>query len=573
MAEFDVMIKGGTVFDGRRNPRFSGDVAVKDGRIAALGRLRASDAKRVIDASGLMVAPGFVDMHTHYDSQLFWDPYCSPSGWHGITSVVIGNCGFGFAPVRPEGRDRAMLSMTRNEAVPLACMQQGMPWDWVTFPEFLDSVDRTPKSVNVLSFVPISPLMVWVMGLERAKAGELPTDAEHAEMCRVLSEAMDAGASGVSAQRMGEESRQRDYDGTPMVSDLMHDETMLALADVLADRNDGVIQYTYIDFSVLYGDTEGTVKRVRPHIEAVARRSGRPTIVGGANEADPAWLAACRQQALSIYGMGTVNTIVRHPRIGVIADNPQAFDISLKWCAATAGTHETIRENLANPKVRASMRSELPQIEDFLGKMETWVIAGGTKSAFEEMPLGQIAPTMRIDDLLDAFCEINLADDLRTKWAFPTPRGEFMADTLETHKAIAASPYMIPGISDGGAHTKTSVGADYSTLYLTQYVRTHGWHDLEEAHWRLSGLPAHCAGIHDRGVIAEGAAADIVVYDFENLEVTARETVHDYPGNEWRLVDHGKGYRNVLVNGEITIEDDVQTDIASGRLLRNGRAT
>src|SRR5688572_3960847 len=175
MAEFDVLIKGGTVIDGRRNPRFVADVGVRDGVVASIGNLDGASAKRVIDATGQNVAPGIIDLHTHYDSQVFWDPYCSTSGWHGVTTVVIGNCGFGFAPVRPEDRERAMLTMTRNEAVPLRCMQEGMPWDWVTFPEFLASLERTPKSVNVMPLVPLNPLLVWVMGIERAKAGVLPT--------------------------------------------------------------------------------------------------------------------------------------------------------------------------------------------------------------------------------------------------------------------------------------------------------------------------------------------------------------------------------------------------------------
>src|SRR5271154_2387161 len=158
MAEFDLVIRDGMVVDGTRMPRFRGDVGIKDGRIAKIGHLRSTDAAQTADASGLIVAPGFVDLHTHYDAQLFWDPYCSISSWHGVTSVVIGNCGFGFAPVKPEMRDRAMLTMTRNEAVPLASMELGMPWDWVTYPEFLDSVDRHPKAMNILPFVALSPL-------------------------------------------------------------------------------------------------------------------------------------------------------------------------------------------------------------------------------------------------------------------------------------------------------------------------------------------------------------------------------------------------------------------------------
>ena len=170
MPQFDTVIKNGTVFDGQRTPRFNGDIGIKDGHVASIGgKIHSSDAGKVIDATGLNVAPGFIDLHTHYDSQIFWDPYCSISGWHGVTSVAIGNCGFGFAPCKPEDQDRAMLTMSRNEAVPLEAMQEGMPWDWETYPEFLDSLDRIPKGVNVLSYMPLNPLMMYVMGLEAAK--------------------------------------------------------------------------------------------------------------------------------------------------------------------------------------------------------------------------------------------------------------------------------------------------------------------------------------------------------------------------------------------------------------------
>src|SRR5712692_7159285 len=169
MAEFDVIIRGGTVIDGTRMPRYRADVGIKDGKIAKLGYLKTHQAKKVVDASGQYVVPGFVDLHTHYDAQLFWDPYCTISSWHGVTSLVIGNCGFGFAPVKPDFRDRAMLTMTRTEAIPYAAMKAGMPWDWVTIPQYLDSLDRAAKGVNCIQYMPTASLMTYVMGLDAAK--------------------------------------------------------------------------------------------------------------------------------------------------------------------------------------------------------------------------------------------------------------------------------------------------------------------------------------------------------------------------------------------------------------------
>jgi len=178
MPEFDLVVKDGMIVDGTRAPRFRGDIGIQNGRIAKVGRIQSHQAKKAIDASGLIVAPGFIDLHTHYDAQIFWDPYLTISGWHGITSVVIGNCGFGFAPVHPKDTDRAMLTMVRTEAIPLRSMQAAMKFDWETYPEFLNALDRQPKGVNLLPFVPMNPLLGYVMGIEESKTGRLPTDQE-----------------------------------------------------------------------------------------------------------------------------------------------------------------------------------------------------------------------------------------------------------------------------------------------------------------------------------------------------------------------------------------------------------
>src|ERR1700688_103807 len=221
MSRLDTGVRNGMIVDGTRAPRYRGDIGIKGGRIADIGRLGAGDCASEIDAAGLIVAPGFIDLHTHYDAQVFWDPYCSISGWHGVTSVAIGNCGFGFAPVRPEQRERAMLTMTRLECIPYASMKAGLPWDWITFPQFLDSLERQAKGVNLLPCVPLGPLITWVLGSPEEAKRRFPTATEECEIARFFKGAMDAGGWVGSAQRLPPSGRvciQRDYDGTPMVT-------------------------------------------------------------------------------------------------------------------------------------------------------------------------------------------------------------------------------------------------------------------------------------------------------------------------------------------------------------------
>ena len=242
-----------------------------------MGRVDDTGGAEVIDADGLIVAPGFVDLHTHYDAQIHWDPYCTISGWHGVTSVAIGNCGFGFAPARPDVRERLLQMMTRTEQIPYESMVEGMglDWEWETLPEWMDHLDRIPKGVNLLSYVPLNPLLVHVMGIEGAKAGRQATPDELGEMKRLIDEAMDAGMMGFSFQRFGQHSIQADYDGTPMPTDVMPDETLLAFSELLSDRGDGFIQ--------LLNSTEGQPLQTDStkdidFVEELARRSGRPLL-------------------------------------------------------------------------------------------------------------------------------------------------------------------------------------------------------------------------------------------------------------------------------------------------------
>jgi N-acyl-D-amino-acid deacylase len=563
--KYDVVIKSGLIFDGTGAPRVRGDVGIAAGRITAVGRVDASDSAEVIDARGMHVAPGFVDLHTHYDAQVFWDPYCTLSGWHGITSVAIGNCGFGFAPVEPRLREYAMRSMTRVEAIPYESMRLGMPWDWVTFPEYLDSLDATPKALNVLPYVPVGPMLVDVLGLEGAKAGRRPTDEEHARLAKMLHGSMDAGGCGWSAQRLpptGPAAVQRDWDGTPMPTDVMHDETCRILAGVLGDRNRGIQQVTL---------TTDNVRHDMAHLEEIATLSGRPLLhnVVQAFESRPhvhrraiEWLERCRERGIPIYGQG----VTTDAGFTFTFEDWNLYDDSDAWMEATTGTLAERLHKLADPARRQGLKDQPPYVAT--APIETVTVLSPQSpetERFREMSVGQVAEATGKHPV-DAMLDLAVADSLRTLFFVAPPQGK--SDLL---REIVQYPHMLLGVSDGGAHTKFLTAGRYPTETLAQQVRDNQWITYEDAHRRLSGLPAQLAGFHDRGLIRLDAPADVVVYDPENLAVGPNEVVEDLPGGEWRRIQKASGYHAVLVNGVRTIADDTQTERHPGRLLRHGR--
>ncbi|MEZ5229828.1 MAG: amidohydrolase family protein [Acidimicrobiales bacterium] len=563
--QYDLVIKNGLVFDGTGAPRVRADIVVRNGTIAVIGRVDENDGAEVIDAAGMHVAPGFVDLHTHYDAQIFWDPYCTLSGWHGVTSVAIGNCGFGFAPVAPEMREYAMKSMTRVEAIPYESMRQGLPWDWQTFPEYLDSLDRTPKALNVLPYVPVGPLLLEVLGVEDAKAGRMPTDEEHARLAAMLHEAMDAGGCGWSAQRLpptGPAAVQRDWDGTPMPTDMMNDETCRVFARVLAERNQGVQQLTL---------TTDDVRHDMAHLEEIAEISGRPVLhnVVQAFESRPhvhrqaiKWLERCRERGIPVYGQGlTTDAGFTFP-----FEDWNLYDDSDTWMEATTGTVAERLAKLADPARRQGLKDQMPNVAT--APLESVTVLSprteGTEQ-FREMSVAQVAE-LTGKHPVDAMLDIAVADELKTLFFVAPPQGA--SDLL---REIVQYPHMLFGVSDGGAHTKFLTAGRYPTETLAEQVRDNGWLTYEEAHRRLSALPAQLAGFRDRGVLRVDGPADIVVYDPERLAVGPSEVVEDLPGGEWRRIQKASGYRAVVVNGVVTVEDDRQTERYPGRLLRHGR--
>lgn len=561
MAQFDTLIRRGTVLDGTRAPRFVADIGIRDGRIAAIGRLTNAAADHVIEAEGLIVAPGFVDLHTHYDAQIFWDPYCTISGWHGVTTVVIGNCGGGFAPVRPDMRERMMLSLTRVEAIPLASMQAALPWDWQTFPEFMDSLRRIPKGINVMSYLPLGAVLVWVLGLDDAKAGRAPTADELEQIRDILRDAMDAGAAGWSAQRLpphGGIGNQRDYDGTPMPTDNMSNELAVELARVLGERNQGFIQMNL---------GTGNPKADGAHFAELARESGRPVLynVVQTNDFYPhrhrnilKFLERCRNEGLRVYGQAHMTAA----GLTWTFEDWNLFDDSDAWMEATTGTVAEKQRKLADPARREQLRNEVST--GVIGPMENITVLKTVRAdlaKYCDLQLGEIAQREGKHPV-DVMLDIAVADDLKA-----TFYADSFTNSLELLREVVTYPYTIYGTSDGGAHTKFITSGRYPTETIIRFVRENAVIDLEEAHYRLSAFPAYLAGLRDRGVLVVGKVADIIVYDFDNLQLQPQVIAHDVPGGEWRRVQGADGYRYTLVAGEVTFIDGVSTGALPGRVL------
>jgi N-acyl-D-aspartate/D-glutamate deacylase len=579
MPQFDTIIKNGTVVDGTRVPRYRADIGIKNGKIAKIGRLNSSDATKVVDANGLIVAPGFIDLHTHYDAQLHWDPYCSIGSWHGVTSVTIGNCGFGFAPLRPQDADRAMLALSRTEAIPLEPMRVSMKVDWETFPQYMNRLSRMPLGINVSHLFPIAPAVAYVMGgFDEAKK-RFPNEKEMNTIIRLYHEAVDAGAAGWSAQRLVPEGRvsvQRDYDGTPMITDILPDEFYLTMAKAMADKGSGCIQFTQSGASESSFGVEDDFR----FLEKMCATSGQPLLYNAilisdrhpeSHKAQLNWVEAANARGVRVFGQAVT---ARAP-VRMTLEDWNLFDSIPAWKDATLGTVEERKAKMSKPELRAAMRADYDQ-----GGMETLNIVFGEfdkfiarkvrntdlKLKYEGMSVSQIAEKEG-KHVIDAMLDLSVADDLRTEWAGPVENAN-----IAGYKDLMSSPYIMPGVSDGGAHVKFITPAIYPTEVLSWLVRETNTLTLEEAHFRLSGLMAWAAGFKDRGTLREGLAADIVIYDINTVNSRPSEVVYDLPANEWRRVQKADGYKHILVNGVETFQDGNCSGATPGKLLRSGLA-
>ncbi len=577
MAEYDLIIRNGTIVDGTRIPAYRGDIAIRAGRIVAMGRVRG-DAARVIDATGLIVAPGFVDLHTHYDACLSggtkWDPYATISGWHGVTTVAIGNCGFGFAPVRPQDRERAMRRMERTENIPLSCMEAGMRWDWVTFPEFLDSLDRGAMGVNAASMVPYIPVRAWVLGNEASRDPAYRPDADElAEIRHLLREGLEAGGFGFSGTFS---MANRDFDGGYLPTHVASREEFLAMAALVGEYNRGSIEWT-VGASLQGLGMEFFLD--------MAKASGRPVNWNAVahNPSDPEayrvvlrWTERANREA-QVYPVNTCVPLDYEFTLETIG----LFDQLPAWNEATVGTVEERKAKLADPGRRAALIRDTEGDAGFglarskdgeAGQisMFKWdgvfidTVALRKNKPLTGLTLAELA-RQQGKHPVDAMLDLAVEEGLKTEFAMPG----FTNTDDEAVGEIVRHPLTLVGSSDGGAHTKFLTSGRYPTHFLSHLVRDQRVMPLEEAHWRLSTMIAWAIGIRDRGWLREGMPADIVVYDLDNLRMKPMETVRDLPDGDWRRVQKAEGYRYILVNGQITFEDNRCTGALPGKVLRS----
>lgn len=567
---FDTVITGGRIVDGTGSPAFYADLGIVEGRIAAVGRLAGKPSKQIIDANGKIVAPGHVTQHSHYDVALFWDPYCSNSGENGVTTVVNANCGFGVAPVRARDIERTMQMLETTEQIPVAHQRAALPWDWESFPEYLARVKHLPKGVNVLSYLPLNPLLVYVMGVDAAKTRR-PTPGEMAQMHRLINEAMDAGAIGISMSVMGEEGNTHlDSDGTPMPTDVVEHDVILDIARAVVERGEGVIQL--ISHVITFGDrsiSERMAKMARGSGARVMHNSFLPSdALPGRIEEDLLWLDSLRMDGCDI----TVSTMVNR---GWIEANIRQLDVAtgmlsgVRQICACKSDDEVMRL-IADPEFRHALAQEYAA----RGPSHGAGLEGQTVISVGDNP--DLAPyldrTLRAiaQDEGRGVVDVLLDLALRSKVTLQLKSGQITAKDPSQAVRLMAHCAVVAGGSDGGAHTKSFGMGHYPTDLLIWLVRDKKLMTLEDMHFQLSLKAARSVQIYDRGALLPGFWADVLIYDLDDLYFDQQryEIVHDMPNGDWRRKGRAGGYDYALVNGIVTHRRDVPTGATPGQFVR-----
>jgi N-acyl-D-aspartate/D-glutamate deacylase len=568
MSTYDLIIRGGTIADGTGGALVEGDVAIKDGRIAAIGMVAGSAAEE-IDARGRVVTPGFVDVHTHYDGQAIWGEEMTPSSSHGVTTVVMGNCGVGFAPCRAE--DQAMLInvMEGVEDIPGVVMTEGLPWDWETFPEYLDRLDAGKRDIDVAAYLPHSPLRVYAMG-ERGAKREAATPDDLAKMRALTKEAMDAGALGFATSRL---SIHKTADGGAIPTFETDVRELEAIACGMKDAGHGTFQIVLDAF--VGWDKE------YPVIDAVVEASGRPATftLASANEGPARWRTVLDLMAASKARGRQVTAQVMPRPIGVVIGldlSVHPFILCPSWAGMAGLSLADRMAAMRDPAFRAAILAEEPGrghplVE--LGRNWRWIFPFDDSVDYAPPPERSLALLAEARGCSPAEVAYDFFLETEGKGLMLNAIGGFEGNSLAATHEMLAHPDCIPALGDGGAHYGAICDASYSTFLLKHFVRDgrDGGFGLAQAIHMLTQKAARAVGLNDRGVLAVGAKADINVIDMERLHLHLPDIVHDLPAGGRRLDQKATGYDATIVSGAVIRRMDQGTGARPGRLVRGAR--
>jgi N-acyl-D-amino-acid deacylase len=560
---YDLILKGGRIYDGSGMPSFLGDVAIRDGRIEEIGRIHAT-ADRVLDVSGLAVAPGIIDFHTHFDAQLWWDPLASTSHEHGVTTVVTGNCGLTLAPCKPESRDALIGTFVRVEAMPRKSLQAGIPWEWTTHGEYLNALEQKPLGLNVATLVGHCAVRQYAMG--EACVEREANDSEIAEMEELVRQGMAAGAFGFSTN-----SNQSHYreDGKPVASRFAALDEIARLCRVVGESQRGLVQFTHGAFA-----TAEHVAHISQWYDTILKETQRPLIGESIRHrwSEPElWRKQlndveerCRQ-GYAAYAMTSTRPSVRR---WTLKDSNRLDEISA-WKTLMTMPLELRKILLGDPKTREELDAAMSEGKP-INFSRRWNCIWIKKAARSE---NKNLEGKNIDELaqsqskqpIDAFLDLALGEDLETTFEDSTTQGD-----LQAVKEIFNSPHVLLGQSDAGAHVANATpGFGYSTIMLAHWVREHQIMSLEDAIKKLTFLPASLFGIHDRGLLRRGMAADVVVFDPEKIDLAEPEKVADLPEGAPRYIQRAKGIHYTIVNGSVLMKNSAHTGVYPGRVLRS----
>ncbi|HEX5644278.1 MAG TPA: amidohydrolase family protein [Erythrobacter sp.] len=567
--EHDLVIRGGTIADGSGGELIDADIAIAGGRIAAIGEVPGR-GREEIDARGRIVTPGFIDVHTHYDGQCIWGEELSPSSAHGVTTAVMGNCGVGFAPCRKSDHELLINVMEGVEDIPGVVMADGLPWDWETFPQYLDTVARGRRDIDVAAYLPHSPLRVYAMG-ERGAAREPATADDLALMRRLTREAIDAGALGFATSRL---SIHKTADGDSIPTFEADVAELEAIARGMADAGAGTFQIVLDAFV-------GWDKEYRV-IERVIEASGRPatfTLASG-NDAPPRWRRVLEMLERTNAAGGKATAQVMPRPIGLIAGlelTVHPFVLCPSWAKIADLPIEQQVSAMRDPGLRAALLSE-----DFapghpfnqLARDWNWLFPLDDPPDYappREMSMAGQAQARGCTPQEVAYDRILATGG---KGLFLAALGNYEQGRLDSAHEMLSHPHCIPGLGDGGAHYGAICDASYSTFLLTQFVKDQGElsFDLAEAVRMLSSKAADAVGLAGRGLLRPGAKADLNVIDLDRLRLHLPEIVHDLPAGGKRLHQRATGYDATIVSGEVIRRFDSSTGARPGQLVRGHAA-